>query len=258
MGTLVSFHAHPDDEAIACGGTMADAAARGHRVVLVSATRGEHGEVPAGLLRPGESLAERRTAETAEAARILGVSRVEFLGYRDSGMLGTPENDAPGCFWRADVEEAAGRLAAILVQEEAEALTIYDDHGGYGHPDHVQVHRVGVRAAALAGTGRVYEATFDRDHFAAVMAEGAASLGVEGPGEEFGELGTPGGLITTTVDVRHHLDRKRRAMAAHASQISETSIFLAMAPEGFTALWGQEWYIRRGAPPGTRETGLWP
>ncbi len=149
---------------------MAKAAAAGHRVVLVLATRGEHGEVPEGYLDPGESVAERREQELAEAARILGVQRVEFLGYVDSGMTGTAENDAPECFWRADVEEAAVRLARILDEEDADVLTVYDDHGVYGHPDHVQVHRVGVRAAALAGTPRVYESTIDRDRMKEVLA----------------------------------------------------------------------------------------
>src|SRR5919112_679779 len=102
MATLVCFHAHPDDEAIATGGTMAKAAADGHRVVLVLATRGEHGEAEPGVLREGETLGSRRVAETIRAAEILGVSRVEFLGYEDSGMIGTPENDRPASFWRCD------------------------------------------------------------------------------------------------------------------------------------------------------------
>src|SRR5712692_666229 len=152
MATLVSFQAHPDDECIACGGIIRKASDEGHRVVLVVATRGEQGEVPEGFLDPGEELWQRRVAETHRSAEILGAQRVEFLGYVDSGMMGTPENDAPGCFWLADVEEAGARLAAILTDEAAEALTVYDDNGGYGHPDHIQVHRVGVRAAGLAGT----------------------------------------------------------------------------------------------------------
>ena len=164
MATLVCFHAHPDDEAIATGGTMAKAAADGHRVVLVCATRGEHGEVPDGFLGAGESLADRRVLETDAAAMALGVSRVAFLGYTDSGMVGTPENELDGSFWRADVEEAAARLAAILVEEQADVLTCYDEIGGYGHPDHIQVHRVGLRAGELAGTPKVFQATINRDH----------------------------------------------------------------------------------------------
>jgi GlcNAc-PI de-N-acetylase len=123
VSTIVSFHAHPDDEAILCGGTLAKAAAAGHRVVLVYATRGENGEVPDGFLRAGETLTQRRSAETAAAAEILGAARVEFLGYVGSGMRNTATNDAPGSFWRADEGEGARRLEAILAEENADVLT---------------------------------------------------------------------------------------------------------------------------------------
>ena len=139
MATMVSFHAHPDDECIACGGVIRKAAEEGHRVVLVVATRGELGEVPDGFLADGEELWQRRVAETHAAAEILGVQRVEFLGYTDSGMMGTPANSAPGSFWSAPVDEAAKKLAALLEEEHADVLTCYDDIGGYGHPDHIHV-----------------------------------------------------------------------------------------------------------------------
>ena len=128
--TLVTFHAHPDDESIATGGTIARAVAEGHRTVLVLATRGEVGEVADGFLEPGEAIGERRTAEALRAAGILGVHRVEFLGYRDSGTAGAPTNEHAGAFCNADTEEAAARLAAILTEENAEVLTVYDNHGG--------------------------------------------------------------------------------------------------------------------------------
>lgn len=262
MATLVTFHAHPDDEAIACGGTMARAAAEGHRVVLVVATRGEHGEVGDGVLAPGTTLAEHRTVETDEAARILGVARVAFLDYEDSGMIGSPANEAPTSFWRADPEEAAARLAAILTEENADVLTVYDDHGGYGHPDHIQVHRVGIRAAELAATPRVYESTVDRDYVLALRAQatetGEGAFGQSGLGADldFDALGSPAHMITTTVDVTGYLEEKRKAMAAHASQIGPDSFFLDMTPEVFEVSWGKEWYIRRGAPAGTSEDWL--
>src|SRR6185437_12527289 len=163
--TLVFFHAHPDDEAIATGGTMARAKSEGHRVVLVSATKGELGEFAPDALEPGELLVDRRVKELHAAADVLGADRVAFLGYVDSGMAGEPTNDAPGSFAGADVEAAAQRLARILREEAAGALTTYDDNGGYGHPDHIQVHRVGTRAAEIAGTPHVFEATTNRDHF---------------------------------------------------------------------------------------------
>lgn len=263
MGTLVSFHAHPDDEAIACGGTLARASAEGHRVVVVFATRGEHGEVADGFLAPGEELWQRRENEVHAAAGILAVHRVAFLGYVDSGMMGTAENDGPRSFWRADRKEAADRLATILEAENADVLTIYDDNGTYGHPDHIQVHRVGLIAAERAGVERVYESVVDRDRARRWLevedsdetAELFAELELPSP-EDLESLGVPGELVTTRVDVLPYLDQKRRAMAAHASQIGETSFFLALPPAMARAVWGQEDYVLRGAPVGTEETWL--
>jgi LmbE family N-acetylglucosaminyl deacetylase len=249
MVTAVFFHAHPDDETIATGGTMARLAADGHRVVLVTATRGELGEVPDGYLSPGETLAERRAHELDGACRVLGVARHENLGYGDSGMEGEETNDHPDCFWQADVEEAAGRLAALLRAEGADVLTAYDERGNYGHPDHIQVHRVGLRAAELAGVPRVFMATINRDHLLALMEsdDNAELLGSQDERPAVDNLGVAEERITTAVDVRRFLDLKRRAMEAHGSQISETSFFLSMPPEAFAAVWGTEWYIRVGA-----------
>ncbi|MGH9098480.1 MAG: PIG-L family deacetylase, partial [Acidimicrobiales bacterium] len=175
MSTVVFVHAHPDDEAIATGGTMAGLAADGHRVVLVTATAGELGEIPDGMLNDGESLADRRAVELAEAGRLLGVARQVYLGYHDSGMAGEESNQRPDAFAVADVDEAAGRLAKVLDEEHADVLVIYDEHGGYGHPDHVKVHTVGVRAADLAGTPRVFMATMDRG-FLQSLAEQAGQV----------------------------------------------------------------------------------
>ena len=256
MATLVTFHAHPDDEAIACGGTMAKAAAEGHRVVLVVATRGEHGEVADGFLAPGERLAERREAETHEAARILGVQRVEFLGYEDSGMIGTPENQAPVSFWRADVEEAAARLGSILAEENADVLTIYDSDGTYGHPDHIQVHRVGVRAAEMAGTPKVYESVISRELIQENLHR-MADLGLDPPIDPNNvTIGVDDVTITTRAPVHEFIETKRAAMAAHASQIPEQSFFLSMPPDLFADFFGVEQYRLLGAPPGLRETSL--
>jgi LmbE family N-acetylglucosaminyl deacetylase len=257
--TLVTFHAHPDDEAIATGGTMARAAAEGHRVVLVVATSGEHGGFGHHLLAEDEELWQRRVEETRRSAEILGVARVEFLGYVDSGMMDEPTNDAPDSFWSADVDEAAARLARILEEESADVLTCYDEHGGYGHPDHIQVHRVGVRAAELAGTPVVLEATMNRDHIVRMMRERADDIpdDIDTPDvDDFDTFGTADRDITTTVDVSEHVDRKRAAMVAHQSQIGEQHFFLAMPAEVFKEAFGQEWYIRRGAAPGTKEASV--
>jgi LmbE family N-acetylglucosaminyl deacetylase len=249
MTTFVTFHAHPDDEAIATGGTMALASDAGHRVVLVVATRGEHGEIVPGVLRDGEQLGVRRVRETYDAADVLGVHRVEFLGYTDSGMMGDDTNDHRGTFWQADLDHAANRLATILGEEGPEdvVFTIYDDHGGYGHPDHIQVHRVGRRAAEIAGVRRVFQSTINRDHILRslqAMAEADGAGAVDIPDfESEPDFGSTEDVITHAVDVSGVLDRKRKAMEAHASQIAPDSFFLAMPPEGFQTGFGTEWYI---------------
>jgi LmbE family N-acetylglucosaminyl deacetylase len=257
MATLVCFHAHPDDEAITTGGAMAKASSAGHRVVLVSATKGEQGEVPDGFLSPGETLGERRVVETHAAAEALGVHRVEFLGYVDSGMMGTPENDVPECFWQADVDEAAERLAAILREEQADVLTCYDEIGGYGHPDHLQVHRVGLRAAELAGTPKVFQATINRDEIIRMMRSMPRPEGVEVPDFEGDEsFGMPESRITCVVDVSEFVAHKRAAMRAHASQIADDHFMLQMPDDIFAKAFGTEWYIRDGQGPGVTEREL--
>jgi LmbE family N-acetylglucosaminyl deacetylase len=203
-----------------------------------------------GFLDAGETLGQRREQETLASAEVLGVAAVEFLGYTDSGMMGTPENDLPGSFWTADVEEAAGRLAEILRREQADALTVYDAFGNYGHPDHIQVHRVGVRAAALAGTPRVYEATVNQDDMIKMLrafrAEGELPEGTPDPDNP--GMGVPASSLTTAVDVSKWITTKRASMRAHASQIGEQSVFLAMSDDFFLSAFGTEWYIRRGVP----------
>jgi len=262
MATVTFFHAHPDDEAIATGGTMASLAAQGHRVVLVTATGGELGEVADGLLRPGETLAERRAAELADAAVILGVSRQLFLGYHDSGMEGEDSNARDDVFATADLDEAAGRLAAVLDEESADVLVTYDEHGGYGHPDHVRVHDVGMAAAGRAGTPVVYLATMDRDFMVALRQQAAESeFGPEDNLEGAETMGEPAERITTELDVTPWLGVKRGAMAAHASQITEESFFLQMPEDVFAHVWGQEWFVRVRPEPvglggGVREPGL--
>ncbi len=271
MATLVCFHAHPDDEAIGTGGVMAKAAQNGHRVVLVTATRGECGEVADDFLDDGESLGDRREIETKAAATILGVARNEFLGYRDSGMMGTPENDAPDSFWQADLEEAAQRLAVILEEENADVLTMYDENGIYGHPDHIKVWQVGVRAAEIANVKKVYEGTVNRTAWQKrIREQGGASRTIatvdgvdtlvdsddaEPRTIEF-PLGVEEEHLTTRVDVTDFVEVKKAAMRAHASQITEESFFLKMPDEVFREGFGIEWFILRGAPAGVHEYDL--
>lgn len=250
MATLICFHAHPDDEAITTGGTMARAAAEGHRVVLVVATRGEHGEVRPGVVADGVPLGLHRITETLASASILGATRVEFLGYVDSGMVDTSTVGAPYSFAGADLDSAARRLLAIVDSESEPVLTIYDHHGNYGHPDHVAVHRVGARAAALRPELPVFEATMNRDAIIAMIQAGRENPELvpddaPDPAEVQG-LGMPADSITHAVDVTAHLGAKRAALRAHASQISESDFFLRMDDDTFAASFGTEWFIRHG------------
>ena len=246
MTAVVFLHAHPDDEAIFTGGTIALLSQRQTRVVVVVATNGDVG-----------AAAEVREAETRAAGALLGVGRLEFLGYGDSGMAGESTSAVEGTFAETPRDEAASRVAAVLRDEAASALVVYDEHGIYGHPDHVKVHDVGVRAAELAGVGCVYEATVDREylHFVEthLVVEAGVPGGKERPAHDLGlagsALGVPTVAITTTVDVHPVLDVKRAAMAAHASQIPETASPMRLPAAAFRDVYGFEWYVRRG-PPG--------
>lgn len=250
MATVVFFHAHPDDESMATAGTMAKLAGGGHRVVLVTATDGSHGEVPDGFLELGEDLADRRRRELEASCEVLGVARLEMLGYRDSGMMGMPTNEDPACFWQADVDEAAARLAAILAEEVPAAMTCYDENGNYGHPDHIQVHRVGVRAAEIAGVERCYMATINRDRVKELIAA-AAAQGIETPGDgegpDFDTIGVEASRITTEVDVSAFLAEKRRSMEVHGSQIRADSFPLSLPTEAFDFAFSTESYVRVGS-----------
>jgi LmbE family N-acetylglucosaminyl deacetylase len=262
--TLVTFHAHPDDESLLTAGVMAIAAAEGHRVVLVVATAGEVGEA-AEAYRDGNAadLGETRRRELARSAEILGVQRVAYLGYRDSGSARSEVPAEDGTFAAAPVEEAAERLAAILREEAADVLTTYDPNGGYGHPDHLRVHEVGARAAALAGTRVVLEATINRD----LMTMGvqlASSLGYEVPDdfapETLDHWFMPAAELTHAVDVSAFLEQKRASMAAHESQSTTSgegtrsiAVFLSLPDEYFAMAFGTEWFIERGRPPAVAE-----
>src|SRR3954469_25482243 len=243
--TLVAFHAHPDDEALLTAGTLARAAAEGHRTMLVLATLGEAGltrpDVPADVLR------EIRRAELASSAAALGVARVEVLGYADSGMQG--EAGGPAAFCRADVGVAAERLATLLREEAADVLTVYDDAGGYGHPDHVQVARVGGLAAELAGTRVVLAATVHRRALQRVLRVVCRIPGIprDFAPERFTNAFVEPAALTHAVDVRGYADAKRTSMAAHASQTESSgdrrtlAVLLRLPRPLFRRALGREW-----------------
>lgn len=260
--TVVSFHAHPDDEALLTGGTLAQAANAGHRVVLVTATSGER-----GLAGPedgaGSHLAHIRLAELHASAKALGCDRVVVLGYADSGLRAAPgRGQNANAFAWVTVESAAQVLAEILREEAADVLTIYDRNGGYGHPDHVQVHRVGTRAAQLAGTLCVLEATAPGSLFRAVLR----ALAIIGhPLGRAAPLGTDRvfserSQISHRIRVTAQLEAKRTALSAHASQRRGSGQarvldrLLRLPRPLFALVFGHEWFIERGGLPAGRLT----
>jgi LmbE family N-acetylglucosaminyl deacetylase len=234
---------------------MARAVDEGHRVVLVVATNGDHGEVPDDLA-PRETLVDRRRRETDASAAVLGIHRVVWLDYADSGMTGWEQNADPRSFHQAPLDEAAERLAAILRDEQADVLTVYDWHGGYGHPDHIKVHHVGHRAAELAGTPKVFESTMNRDAISRMMNlmsdDQQQEFDPEGPSDDGNPFGTPEAELTHEVDVRAWVAQKRQSIACHQSQVSDSSFFLSMPDEAFAVAFGTEWFIEKGAPAGVR------
>ncbi|WP_205849841.1 PIG-L deacetylase family protein [Nakamurella flava] len=258
LPTAVFLHAHPDDEALLTAGTMATLAARGHRVVLLVATAGEAGLADAAL--QATDLGARRTAELAASAAALGVARTEVLGYADSGLGPEPGPvPPPGHLPRladAAVDDVAVRVAAVLDAEDAALLTSYDAAGGYGHPDHVAIHRIGARAAQLAArTPVLLEATAPRDRLLAAATRVNRLL----PRRHRVDLGPWQSAYSATTDITHVIDvrgqarARRAAMAAHASQatggIRTLGVFRRIPSPLFGWAFGREWYRQPGLPP---------
>lgn len=216
MTTLVFLHAHPDDEALLTAGTMARAAAEGHRVVLAVATDGAAGLTSADFR---DDLAGVRARELERSVKILGTARLETWGYADSGLTG----DQPGGFAAGDLDDQVARLVSLVEAEQADVLVGYDPSGGYGHPDHLRVHAVARGAAAQIRARRRlrhFEATLPREPIAGAVRT-AARVRLTPPEfdpTEFDRAWTPRKKITHRVDVRAYADAKRASMAAHASQ----------------------------------------
>ncbi len=248
MTTIVFVHAHPDDEASATACSMAMATDRGCRVVVVYATNGDHGDAPADL-GTGETLVSRRRLEAAASAEVTG-SEVRWLDYADSGMHGWEQNEHDGSFHAADLDEAGARLASILDEVTPDVVVGYDFHGGYGHPDHVKVHHVTRRGIELhAGSPRHLEVTMNRDLMRRLRDQ-ARAMGVDigdwDPDQVMPDghpIGTPESGIHWQVDGRDVIDRKRAALACHASQTSDVGMMLEIPPEAFREGFGFEHYI---------------
>jgi len=238
---LLLVHAHPDDESISTGATMARYAAEGAQVTLVTCTLGELGEIiPPSLAylaaEKEDRLGAYRIGELTAACAALGVTDHRFLGgpgrWRDSGMMGTAGNDDPRCFWRADVDQAAGALLDVIGEVRPQVLVTYDAHGAYGHPDHIQAHRVAWRACELAGP--------------------------DAPAKLYATAAPGSGPSTTEVDAGAWFDRKLAAMRAHATQITVDPPFFALSDGVRRQASGTEYYTLLAGPhaPAEPETDL--
>ncbi|MEV7556658.1 N-acetyl-1-D-myo-inositol-2-amino-2-deoxy-alpha-D-glucopyranoside deacetylase [Streptomyces sp. NPDC089795] len=284
---LLLVHAHPDDESINNGVTMAKYAAEGAHVALVTCTLGEEGEViPPGLAHLAadrdDALGAHRVGELAAAMAELGVHDHRFLGgpgrFRDSGMMGAPQNQRPHAFWSADVDEAAAYLVEVIRELRPQVLVTYDPNGGYGHPDHIQAHRVAMRAAELAAetayrrdlgaphtVGKIYWNRVPRS----VVDEGFARLRAAGGGVPFPAVGSPEDVpgvvaderITAEIEAKDtFVAAKAAAMRAHATQIAVDGAYFALSNDLAQPLFTREYYElvegRPGAPAGEREHDL--
>lgn len=265
---IVFVHAHPDDETISTGATMAHYAADGAHVTLVTCTLGEEGEIHvpalAGLAATeANQLGGYRIGELAKACAALGVTDQRFLGaagrYRDSGMMGTPANEHPRSFWGADLDAAAGDLLEVMREIRPQVMVTYDPNGFYGHPDHIQAHRVTMRAAELAkaeglAPAKIYWTAIPRSVLRAGMAEFAETSENPFAGlEDVDELpfGTPDDEIAARIDAAAHADAKRTAVRAHATQIPADSWLNSLAGNMGREFMGVEYYSLAVGPRGT-------
>ena len=265
---LLLVHAHPDDETIGTGATMAKYAAENALVTLVTCTLGEEGEVLVPDLEhlaadKEDGLGQHRIGELAAAMEALGVRDHRFLGgpgrWRDSGMMGTPANDRPDCFWQADLAEATRELVAVMREVRPQVVVTYDENGGYGHPDHIQAHRVAVAAFDAAGDAsyapglgepwqpaKLYYSTFPKS----VLQAGIDAMKAAGEVDFFGvdsaedlPFGVADDLVTTEVDASDHLDAKTAAMRAHKTQIAVDGPFFALSNNVGQKAFGTEYYM---------------
>lgn len=257
-------HAHPDDEVFSTGGVIARYAAAGGRVVLVYCTNGEVGEIHHPDLDPAEAkerLGAIRQGEAREASAILGATDVIFLGYRDSGMKDTEDNQNPAAFMNAPVDEAVGRVAAIMRETRPSVVVTYDEGGGYGHPDHVMANRVATAAFQQTrrepwGPRKLYYAARSREAFRSYV-KGLADFGLNIPWIKddfnFDEFGLSDADITAHVDVSRFVPLKKKALAVHRTQIPADHFYLAIPDEALSRASGVEHFVRIYPPHRTDE-----
>lgn len=251
-------HAHPDDETINNGITMAHYASLGHQVTLVTCTRGEEGEVLIPELAhlasdKEDNLGAHREGELAEAMQILGVKDFRYLGsphrtYRDSGMMGTPPNERKESFWQSDLEEAADHLAEVIIEVKPHVLITYDEFGGYGHPDHIKAHQISMRAAEKVRDSWQIQKIYWNTIPISIIEEGIEAMkdsesqffGVD-KAEDF-PFAQPDSSVTTVISNELLVEKKMAAMKAHATQITVDGPFFALSNNLGVKVWGQEFY----------------
>ena len=256
---LLLVHAHPDDETINNGVTMAKYAASGAQVTLVTCTRGEEGEVLVTELAnlasdKDDKLGEHREVELKDAMAQLGINDFRFLGapnkkWRDSGMMGTTQNERGDVFWQADLDEASYELVKIILETKPQVLITYDEFGGYGHPDHIKAHRVAMRATELAAEqgwqiSKIYWNTMPRSVIQ-MGIEKMKEVGSDFFGAESADdlpFAKPDELVTTVVNAPEYVPQKLEAMKAHATQISVDGPFFALSNNLGLSVWGDEYY----------------
>ena len=259
--SLLAVHPHPDDESISMGGTLARYSNEGVRTTLVTATRGEVGEILDKDLDPKEAaprLATIREGELRNAVNVLGVNELVFLDYEDSGMAGLPRNRAPRTFWMADEEEAIGRLVQVVRRVRPQVMVTQNEFGGYAHPDHIKTHRVAIGAFYYAGDAqrfpggepfrpsKLYYTAFPKS-LMRQMAEAIQRAGMENRFSSEGEpppFAVPDDRVTTWIDVSAFLDKKLNAMRAHRTQIPEDSWFLKLSEVVGPRAWAMETFER--------------
>jgi N-acetyl-1-D-myo-inositol-2-amino-2-deoxy-alpha-D-glucopyranoside deacetylase len=250
-------HAHPDDETINNGATMAMYAALGAEITLVTCTRGEEGEVLVADLshlaaQESDMLGEHREIELSDAMKALGIKDHRFLGagkvkFRDSGMMGTEPNNRSDCFWQADLDLAANLLVDVIHEVKPHILITYDEIGGYGHPDHIQAHRVAMRAAELATNWQISKIYWNAMP-KSVLANGIEAMKEVGSdffgAESVDDLpfAKADELVTAVVDANEYVDAKMAAMKAHATQIELDGPFFALSNHLGLQVWGNEFY----------------
>ena len=244
----MAVHAHPDDEASSTGGTLAKYSAEGIRTVLVTCTNGELGDSPTGA-KPGEAghdeaaVVALRRDELEESCRILGIGSLEMLGYRDSGMMGWDSNGHESSFWSLAVEVAAAPLVTLMRDYQPDVVVTYDDFGFYGHPDHIQAHRITVAALDAVGSrAKLYFPTIRRSLLGS-FRELVEQEGIEVPEIDEDKFGSPDEDIAATIDCREYSSAKLAALKAHGSQ-GENIFFTRFELDAFTAMFGVEEFVR--------------